>query len=383
MFGRCLSLLQSLDVAAPGVPSLLLLLVFVSILVALMQKWSQRKVFEKRETDRHCEDREDPAVVELEAAAAALQVANRPHLQGCFIPSSGKLLRDGEVSKFENETAVGSTVTIHRATWDPALDKSGNYPFGYVFKGRNIKWEVRIQIRFKEMPGGPLRMGIELDEYVPFRGMNKLTMQAVMATLKLIVGDDLHHSIGDDPSQTVGEAERPIFSMPMWAFDQFIETPEGQMPPSLIDPSFMQMGIKREDNVSEFTRTLNATKFRPGPTYSFSFFRLSTLIDNILWQIGNAIPGVAVSFNKFCGRPPVHIAIYTLRPATADKEFEHRLLDSRKCYHFHLAFWSSLCPPPKWRMQQLIDSHEGEDIITLPDEPQWQLSSIWDCCGRH
>merc|ERR1719409_2391385 len=106
----------------------------------------------------------------------------------------------------------------------------------------------------------------------------KVAMRAVVGSLKYIVGNDLHHSPGDDPACTVGEAERPIFSMPIWAFDQFIETPEGEEPPSLTDPSFMKMGIRRSDDSKVFSQTMSNLKCKPGPTYTFSFWSISTLL---------------------------------------------------------------------------------------------------------
>ena len=33
---------------------------------------------------------------------------------------------------------------------------------------------------------------------------------------------DLYHSVGDDPWKTSGETERPVFTMPLWAFDSTI-----------------------------------------------------------------------------------------------------------------------------------------------------------------
>merc|ERR1719446_140907 len=117
----------------------------------------------------------------------------------------------------------------------------------------------------------------------------------------------------------------------------------------LNDPNFMNMGIKRADDVKAYARTMDNLKFKVGPTYTFSFWSISTLIDNVMWRIGGVIPGVTIDFNQFCGRPPVHLVIYTLRPQLPGST-ETRHLDSRKCYLFHLAFWSSLSQPPPARL---------------------------------
>merc|ERR1719163_1896867 len=98
---------------------------------------------------------------------------------------------------------------------------------------------------------------------------------------------------------------------------------------------------------------MNELKMRPGPTYTMSFWSISPLIDNVMWRIGGVIPGMTVDFNQFAGRPPVHLVVYTLRPQPPDSKDE-RHLDSRKCYLFHLAFWSSLSQPPSFRLRQLV-----------------------------
>jgi hypothetical protein len=314
-------------------------------------------------------------------ANKTVELPDHHHLQGCFIPDTGEMIvspnKENRAQCYENDMCVGSTITLHRATWDAALNKSGDYPNGDVFQGRSINWEVRVQMRLKRTPDGTLKFGIELDDYVPLMVPTKAAMKVVVAALKLIVGEDLHHSTGDDPAHTVGEAERPIFSMPMWAFDQFIETPEGEEPPSLTDPNFMNLGMTRSHDA--FARTMRNLEFRPGPTYTLSFWSISKHIDNINWTIGGVIPGMNVDFNRFCGRPPVHVSIYTLRPPADGNSAESRHLDSRKCYLFHIAFWSSQFAPPAWRLQQLLPEQFPNGIDAAPgkilDSPKSSANS--------
>jgi hypothetical protein len=346
--------LDMLDVTSLHVASSVLFLSILLIL-GLQRKEKLQDVLEK-ETRRSKIDAVD--ATPLEETEGVEELPDHPHLQGCFIPNSGEFMhfpnKDAKQYSFENEMCTGSALTVHRATWDPALDRSGDYPFGYVFKDRKINWEVRMQVRLKKKPEGTLHFGIELDEYVPLMGATKALMKVVLAALKVIVGKDLHHSPGDDPAITAGEAERPIFSMPLWALDQFIETPEGEEPPLLTDPKFMEMGIRRADDPREFTRVLDNMEFKVGATYTLTFWSISPLIDNALWKIGGVIPGVTVDFNQFCGKPPVHLVIYTLQRAQDASSDDHRHLDSRKCYLFHIAFWSSLSRPTSRRLRQLL-----------------------------
>lgn len=344
--------LRTLEGVSWHIAGFLLLLACVAF-----QQYSQqqRQVREKEARD---EELDKDVREQDEEEGESEELPNHPHLQGTFVPYSGEFLKfpnkERRAYHYSNELVDGSTLTVHRATWDPELDRSGDYPFGYVFKDRKkVNWEVRVQLRLKQPVEGALKFGIELDDYVPLMGTTKVAMKAVVTALQYIVGHDLHHSPGDDPAVTEGECERPVFAMPFWAMDQFIETPDGEKAPDLTDPDFMNMGIKRADDTKAFTRTMNDLKLRPGPTYTFNFWSISALIDNVMWKIGGVIPGVQVDFNQFCGRPPVHVAYYVLRPPPAGSK-ETRHLDSRKRYLFHLAFWSSLHQPPSHRLRQLL-----------------------------
>jgi hypothetical protein len=268
------------------------------------------------------------------------------------VPYSGQVFPDGKVYHFETDVCKGRALHIERATWDPAHDVSEKYPFGYVFKDKSIKWEKRIQLNFTHATEGTLRFGIELDAYAPVSVFGKIAMKAVVGALKLIVGNELYHSVGDDPESTVGEAERPVFGMPMWALDRIIETPAGEEPPSLTDPNFLTMGMNRHDK--GFRERMENIKFRPGPTYTISFSSISSMLDIALWKISGAFRGATVDMDLFCGRPPLHVVMYALQPPPADSQWDGRHLDSRKHYIFHIAFWSSLRPPPSWRLQQLM-----------------------------
>eukprot|EP00929_Paragymnodinium_shiwhaense_P083920 TRINITY_DN44850_c0_g2_i1.p1 TRINITY_DN44850_c0_g2~~TRINITY_DN44850_c0_g2_i1.p1 ORF type:complete len:123 (-),score=29.24 TRINITY_DN44850_c0_g2_i1:595-963(-) len=90
---------------------------------------------------------------------------------------------------------------------------------------------------------------------------------AVMSTI-----GGIYSTPGDDPSQVSGERERPAAVLPMWAFDQFIETPAGAEPPSLTDLAFPSMGSRRYKRVAEYKREMEALqkRFTSGPTYTFS-----------------------------------------------------------------------------------------------------------------
>merc|ERR1712048_532050 len=206
--------------------------------------------------------------------------------------------------------------------------------------------------------------GIELDDYVPLPAASKRLMGLVVAALRRVVGSDLYHSVGDDPKTTDGPREKPVFVMPLWAFDQFIVTPEGEKAPSLTDPHFHELGMKRADDRAAFIKEISALELKSGPTYTFSFWGISQFLDNINWEITGVVPFTKINFNKFCGRAPVHLVMYSLQ---SSGEEERRHLQCRKQYFFDLKFWSSKFKPTTERL---------EELFSRKDKPSSDLAEV-------
>jgi len=304
-----------------------------------------------------------------------------PNLEGCFVPSAGSVIANPDQPyKNENERCFMKFLPMHRPTWNAALDKSGQYPFSEHFQGRKRLWEMRFQFVFKSDVNEVLRFGIELDEYVPLNAASKRLMNIAVSALRRVVGNDLYHSPGDDTKKSQGPHEKPVFTMPIWAFDQFIVTPEGEEPPDLMDPSFHEFGWKRADDRSDFIREISALKVKAGPTYTFAFWGISQFMDQINWKMTKVIPFSSIDFNLFCGAPPVHLVLYTL---AEDEKGETRHLQSRKNYIFQLAFWSSKCPPKPARMQHLFAQIGGVQAASgaANSKPKKNLSAAFACCS--
>merc|ERR1712232_847597 len=229
-------------------------------------------------------------------------------------------------------------------------------------------WEARVQLKFKQTPTAPVLFGIELDDYVPLPAASKRLMGLVVAALRRVVGGDLYHSVGDDPKTTAGPQEKPVFVMPLWAFDQFIVTPEGEQAPSLTDPRFHELGMKRADDRAAYIKEISALELKPGPTYTFSFWGISQFLDQINWELTGVIPFTRINFNQFCGRAPVHLVMYSLD--RVDDDLETRHLQSRKNYLFDLKFWSTKSKPTPERLQELMPNWNDASQSTLePDVP--------------
>jgi len=293
------------------------------------------------------------AQAKIETATKALDLDNtdEDELQGVLSPSTLVRCNHSEATFFENENCVGSLLFMHRPTHNPALEKSGQYPYAEHFSGRKRLWEARVELKFKQTPSAPVQFGIELDEYVPLPAASKRLMGLVVAALRRVVGSDLYHSVGDDPKTTAGPHEKPVFVMPLWAFDQLIVTPEGEKAPSLTDPHFHELGMKRADDRAAFIKEISALEFRIGVTYTFSFWGTSQFADIINWEVTGVVPFTKINFNQFCGQAPIHLVMYSLQSAG---DVERRHLQSQKQYFFDLKFWSSKFKPSPERLKQLL-----------------------------
>lgn len=194
-----------------------------------------------------------------------------------------------------------------------------------------------------------------------------MVSEALNAAVKQVVGGRFYYSPGDDPVKVKGERELPIASMPLWAFDQFIETPEGEEPPSLTDPNFHTLGHLRTANRRAFVELMSKLQPRPGPTYTFGFWGISQLFDALKWEL--LTPGSSVDFNRFCGGPPVHQVLYTLGKPKGNGS-DQRHLESRKKYYLRFAFWSSQKPPSQRVIRELIPKQSAD----LKESPSRAMS---------
>mmetsp|Transcript_21108 Transcript_21108/g.59010 ORF Transcript_21108/g.59010 Transcript_21108/m.59010 type:complete len:412 (-) Transcript_21108:25-1260(-) len=297
--------------------------------------------------------------VEMRDVADAFQspqgAPDYPHIEAAA--STGLFFSNAhEAVPFENEFCHGSFLPLHRPTMTPSLNSSGKYPYGEYFRDKKRVWEMRFQFKFTKPPlASKLYFGLELEQYVPVSAATKHAMDGTVAMFKRIIGNQLYHSCGDNPKKVHGSLERPVFVMPLWAYDQYIVTPEGETPPRLSDPELQHMGSKRAKRVMEFKREIDNIEFRTGPTYTFCFWGVSQHLDVVKWEIKGIPLMPAFSFNRFCGKPPVHLVLYALKSGDPDSSADSRHLQSRKNYYLRVAFWSSLKRPEPEVFSRLIE----------------------------
>ncbi|CAE7670990.1 unnamed protein product [Symbiodinium sp. CCMP2592] len=278
----------------------------------------------------------------IEEDFLTMGMPKEPHLEGGFQPPTVLLQSNStEPYDFDNDNCRGQFLALHRPTHDSKLSESGRYRYGEHFKGKKRLWELRFRFQLKRpLSQSDLFFGAELEEYVPLSAATKRAMDLSVSGMRLVVGDRLYHSPGD-PENVEGERERPAITLPLWAFDQYIVTPEGEAPPELTDPDLPNMGHKRFGQLREYRRSLDALELVPGPTFTFCFWGVSRFCDVLQWQATGIPMFTPLDLNQYCGRPPLHFVLYTL----TDKGEETRHLQSRKTYFFRCGFWSSLRRP--------------------------------------
>lgn len=301
----------------------------------------------------------DPAIDEEDYPD--LQIPAHPHMEMGLDPPTGlHCSNSSEPIPFENDYARGCVILYNPPTVGGVDQWCKEY-----FKGKSRLWELRMQIQFKVPPtaDSDLCFGVELQQYVPLNAAVRRVQAMMNAAIKAAIGG-LYQSNGDDPDTSTGEIERPCSVLPLWAFDQFIVTPQGQEAPKLNDPNFAELGQKRYKRISTFVEELDAVKsqFDTVSTYTFASWGVSRFLDVINWRLLGIPVVTPIDFDKFAGCPPVYGVLYSLMPSSDDADSRH--LQSRKHYYFRAAVWSSGRRPEKRRFELLTGSSDFSAQLT-------------------
>eukprot|EP00931_Biecheleriopsis_adriatica_P038121 TRINITY_DN21867_c0_g1_i2.p1 TRINITY_DN21867_c0_g1~~TRINITY_DN21867_c0_g1_i2.p1 ORF type:complete len:413 (+),score=73.46 TRINITY_DN21867_c0_g1_i2:56-1240(+) len=283
-----------------------------------------------------------------------------------------------EVFRFENDMCCGSYFFFHPRTDSGAAAGIGSLEYDSYFKGKTRLWEMRLQLQLKKpLPGSELFFGIQLEQYVKLTASLRRTVALGVAAIRQVIGG-VYQSPGDDPDAVQGELEQPCCVLPLWAFDQFIETPPGEEPPALWSPDFPLLGRARKGRVKEYAGEIDdlIARMSPGSVYSFAFWGVSRFVDAVHWKL-RGIPLVTpLDFSKLIGQPPVFAVLYALRAgeAAADGKEEVRHLASRKDYLFKAACWSSDQRPDRQRFHSLIGSEHTESSTDAASNSRRKVS---------
>lgn len=291
----------------------------------------------------------------LRTQSLACASADGPCMEGVILEPGARLVQSssGIPGELDNENASGRWYAMHKPA---ANSSSGDAAY---FSGRKRMWEVRVQLQLKRTPERPLVFGLELEKYVPLSSAGRALQGWVIKLLQRAVGNDLYHSPGDDPSRTDGPVENPVFMMPLWAFDQIIISDPGAEPD--ITGSLDGLGLFRNKGRRSFMRAVADLRMSPGKVYTLNFWCISRYLDPANWEMTGVVPGSKISFNTFCGVPPVRVCMYELLDASDPSERRH--LQERKRYYWNVAFWSSKCRPPAGRLQELLGAEDARAMV--------------------
>mmetsp|Transcript_52964 Transcript_52964/g.119072 ORF Transcript_52964/g.119072 Transcript_52964/m.119072 type:complete len:439 (+) Transcript_52964:157-1473(+) len=312
------------------------------------------------------------AAVNVAQAASAQQPAalDPDPLRWTFVPSEGiRRANTLQPAVFDNDLCYIQGVALHRPTHDPARDAAGDYPYSWHFNGRKRIWEVRVQVRFKRLPEGPLYFGLEM-RYVPFTQSTttKYVREMILAALRSVLGDEFYKSSGDDPNQSEGEPEPPTFAMPLWAIDQFHVAYPGEEWPD-VTGNLEGLGCRRTDGLKAYIAALKDTlaNLSCDNLYTFCFWGVSRFADAVHWEVRGLWPGVRLDACKLCGCPPVYIALYEL-PRQEGDQADKRHLVSRKRYYFKVAMWSTIAAVDEDVVRKLVGSNGSPECAPLAIE---------------
>mmetsp|Transcript_8423 Transcript_8423/g.25455 ORF Transcript_8423/g.25455 Transcript_8423/m.25455 type:complete len:391 (+) Transcript_8423:65-1237(+) len=302
-----------------------------------------------------------PLLLASPAEFQDLQVPPEPHVEIALHPPQGlHHSNPSEPWPYESDNTTGSYMFFHPATGPNTKEGPDGFDYAEYFRGKSRMWEMRVHMNFKNVPRDDeeLFFGIELDQYVAMSQATKQAQKVVVAGIKQAIGG-LYHSAGDDPGRTKEEVELPVCVLPLWAYDQFIVTPEGEEPPRLWDENFGTFGHKRYKRVAEYADEIRELQrnLSVGPTYTFSFWGNSRFLDVLNWMVIGLPIVTPISFNKFAGRPPVHVVLYSLKKHPNNP----RHLRSRKTYYFRGAVWSSQHRPERRYMELLTGQLSKEE----------------------
>lgn len=324
-----------------------------------------------------------------------------PHLEIALHPPCGfHRGNPTEPYRFENDLCYGEYLFFHPPTdgseQEPARNSEpGRLNYGEYFRGKTRIWELRIRFQFKVPPNPEydLFFGTESEEYVPLSAAAKQVLALAVGTVRTAVSG-LYHTPGDDPLQVPAgeEVEKPCFMLPLWAFDQFIQTPEGEDPPDLMDSNFPQMGSRRYGRSNRYAQEMTELRnnIQTGSTYTFAFWGTSRFADIINWRlVGMPVVG-PIDLNRFIGRPPLHCVLYEIAP---HDQGEKRHLQSRKRYFFKASIWSSLRRPTRQTIERLTgiafeqpftgetQSSKGRSRIGRSGFEYLMGRAAYGCCG--
>jgi len=284
-------------------------------------------------------------------------------LRWSFLPSTGVLRANTpEPVRMVTDVCEMKCLAIHRPTHRPDLEASGKFPYSWHMKGRRRLWEIRVQLRLKELPKGQMFFGVEWSYQANTQtASNSLLRRVLERVCNAVVGKDFYQTWGEDPKQFGDDAEAPGVALPMWAFDTFLVSEPGSEPDLTTDIS--GLGVQRTAGMAQYAKAMRQmlSEMSTEKVYTFCVWGPSRMVDVIHGRF--TLPGFRGNISSLVGPPPLYVVLYDLRAPgassggrrgdAADDAEEKRHLPSRKREYMRVALWSLLEPPPQEALERL------------------------------
>ncbi|KAL3674784.1 hypothetical protein V7S43_000712 [Phytophthora oleae] len=226
---------------------------------------------------------------------------------------------------FETELFVGHALFLVRTQpEDPH--------YAELFAGKRRMFWIQVQGRFKQAPSGPVYLGGELPARIAPGVFTRSVAMVIMGLIRRL--GRVSFSFGSS-TDSENSDELPAVAFPLYqSVDQFVETPEGQIPPVLGTGDF---GEGEEQRGKRRHTRLGEEKYAVGPTYTFDFHTM--YVDLTRWETVNLPGGLnAIDLAGFFDSLPLRLVAYEVKPSAVDLSDSHRQRDKNYLFSFEVKY---------------------------------------------
>ncbi|GMF14059.1 unnamed protein product [Phytophthora lilii] len=208
--------------------------------------------------------------------------------------------------------------------------------YAALFAGKRRMFWIQVQGRFKRAPCGPVYLGGELPARIAPGVFTRSVALVIMGLIRRLVGR-VSFSFGSSADAENAD-ELPAVAFPLYqSVDQFVETPEGDMPPVLGTGDF---GESDEQRRRRRHTPLGAEKYQVGPMYTFDFHTM--YVDLTRWETANLPGGLnAMDLASFFDSLPLRLVAYDVRSAALEapsSSDSHRQQDKDYLFSFEVKY---------------------------------------------
>ncbi|KAG1711461.1 hypothetical protein DVH05_008713 [Phytophthora capsici] len=204
--------------------------------------------------------------------------------------------------------------------------------YAALFEGKRRMFWIQVQGRFKQAPSGPVYLGGELPARIAPGVFTRSVAMVIMGLIRRL--GRVSFSFGSS-TDSENLDELPAVAFPLYqSVDQFVETPEGEIPPGLGTADF---GESDEQRRKRRQTPLGDEKYAVGPTYTFDFHTM--YVDLTRWETANLPGGLnAMDLAGFFDSLPLRLVAYEVKPSAVELSDSHRQRDKDYLFSFEVKY---------------------------------------------